>query len=463
MTAAAPIHPELRAALDVLTAWIDYRIAYLSLPGMAVAVVRDQELLWSRGFGLADVERGIRATPGTRYRVGSVTKLFTATAVMQLRDEGKLDLDDTVKRHLPWFALAGEGGSPPPDLTIRQLLSHTSGLPREAAFAYWDTLEFPPIALVREGLLRQSTALEPETQWKYSNLAMTLAGEIVAAVSGLPYPRYVERRILEPLGMASTIVDGIAPHDPRLARGYGRRFPRAPRQPREIGDIGGLVPAGNMASTVEDLARFAMLQFRAAPPSEHPVLCGTTLREMHRIHWLEPGWQAGWGLGFRIYREEGRTCMGHGGLVPGHAAEVRILPVEKLAIIVLSNAEDTWPFAYAQRAALLLLPALAAMAAGKPSAEPDPALARYVGRYRNEWADSEVLLGPAGLRIIMPINADPLEGMGTLVPAAPHVFRIESSNGFGSPGELLTFELGADGLASSMKVGEHRRHRITEW
>src|SRR5215470_7116264 len=332
---------------------------------MAVAVVRDQELLWSRGFGLADVERGIRATPGTRYRVGSVTKLFTATAVMQLRDEGRLDLDDTVKRHLPWFVLAGAGGSPPPDLTIRQLLSHTSGLPREAAFAYWDTLEFPPIALVREGLLRQSTALEPETQWKYSNLAMTLAGEIVAAVSGLPYPRYVERRILEPLGMASTIVDGIAPHDPRLARGYGRRFPHAPRQPREIGDIGGLVPAGNMASTVEDLARFAMLQFRAAPPSEHPVLCGTTLREMHRIHWLEPGWQAGWGLGFRIYREEGRTFMGHGGLVPGHAAEVRILPVEKLAIIVLSNAEDTWPFAYAQRAMLLLLPALAAIAAGK--------------------------------------------------------------------------------------------------
>src|SRR5215470_4529358 len=287
---------------------------------MAVAVVRDQELLWSRGFGLADVERGIPATPGTRYRVGSVTKLFTATAVMQLRDEGKLDLDDTVKRHLPWFALAGESGSPPPDLTIRQLLSHTSGLPREAAFAYWDTLEFPPIALVREGLLRQSTALEPETQWKYSNLAMTLAGEIVAAVSRLPYPRYVERRILEPLGMASTIVDGIAPHDPRLARGYGRRFPRAPRQPREIGDIGGLVPAGNMASTVEDLARFVMLQFRVAPASEHPVLCGATLREMHRIHWLEPGWQAGWGLGFRIYREEGRTCMGHGGLVPGDAA-----------------------------------------------------------------------------------------------------------------------------------------------
>ena len=87
MTAAAPIHPELRAALDVLTAWIDYRIAYLSLPGMAVAVVRDQELLWSRGFGLADVERAIPATPGTRYRVGSVTKLFTTTAVMQLRDE----------------------------------------------------------------------------------------------------------------------------------------------------------------------------------------------------------------------------------------------------------------------------------------------------------------------------------------------------------------------------------------
>jgi len=462
-TSARTRHPELRAALDLLTAWIEYRLAYLSLPSIAVAVVHDQELLWSCAFGQADVQRGISATPSTRYRIGSVTKLFTATAVMQLRDAGALKLDDPVALHLPWFKIAREREHDA-ELTLRQLLSHTSGLPREAAFPYWETLEFPPMADVREGLLRQSTALSPESQWKYSNLAMAMLGEVVSAISGLPYARYVERRILEPLGMRHTLVEGIAFDDPRLARGYGRRFPRAPRQPREAGDIGGLIPAGNMASTVEDLARFAMLQFRTAAGSETPVLAGTTLNEMQRMHWLEPGWQAGWGLGFRIFREDGRVCFGHGGLVPGHAADVRLLPAEKIAIIVLSNAEDAWPFLYGQRAAALLVPAIAAATSALPvPAEPDAGLSVYLGRYRNAWGDSQVLLGARGLRIVSPINADPSEGMDTLTPVAPHTFRIESSNGFGAPGELAIFELGPDGLAASLKVGEHRQYRVAEW
>ncbi|HEV8530357.1 MAG TPA: serine hydrolase domain-containing protein, partial [Methylomirabilota bacterium] len=357
-------HPELRAALDLFVAWIEYRLAYWSLPSIAVALVHDQQLLWARAFGQADVERGIPATPATVYRVGSVTKLFTATAVMQLRDAGALRLDDPVAQHLPWFKIARERDHEGVELTVRQLLSHTSGLPREAAFPYWETMDFPSIAEVRDGLTRQSSALAPESQWKYSNLAVALAGEIVASVSGVPYARYIERRILEPLGMRSTLVDGMLPDDPRLARGYSRRFPRAPRERREVGDIGGLIAAGNLASTVEDLARFAMLHFRTTGGAEDSVLAGTTLKEMQRMHWLEPGWQAGWGLGFRIYREEGRTCIGHGGLVPGHAAEVRLLPSEKIAIIVLSNAEDTWPLLYAQRATALLAPAIAAASSG---------------------------------------------------------------------------------------------------
>jgi CubicO group peptidase (beta-lactamase class C family) len=457
-------HPELRAALDLFVAWIEYRLAYWSLPSIAVAIVHDQQLLWARAFGQADVERGIPATPATVYRVGSVTKLFTATAVMQLRDAGALRLDDPVAQHLPWFKIARERDHEGVELTVRQLLSHTSGLPREAAFPYWETMDFPSIAEVRDGLARQSSALAPESQWKYSNLAVALAGEIVASVSGVPYARYIERRILEPLGMRSTLVDGMLPDDPRLARGYSRRFPRAPRERREVGDIGGLIAAGNLASTVEDLARFAMLHFRTTGGAEDSVLAGTTLKEMQRMHWLEPGWQAGWGLGFRIYREEGRTCIGHGGLVPGHAAEVRLLPSEKIAIIVLSNAEDTWPLLYAQRATALLAPAIAAASSGRPpTAELDPSLSRYVGRYRNAWGDSQVLLGASGLRIVAPAYLDPTEGMNTLTPVAPHTFKIESSNGYGAPGELVTFEFGADGQAASFKVGEHRQYRVAEW
>ncbi len=458
-------HPEIRAALDLFVAWVEYRLAYWSLPSAAVAIVHDQRLLWSRAFGEADVERRIPATPATRYRIGSITKLFTATAIMQLRDAGALELDRPVARYLPWFAIAREPGHEGLELTVRHLLSHTSGLPREAAFPYWETLEFPSIAAVREGLAAQSTALPPESQWKYSNLAVTLAGEVVAAVSGLPYARYVERNILEPLGMRDTLVDGLEVEDPRLARGYGRRLPRAARQRREAGDLGGMIAAANIASTAEDLGRFAMLQFRAAAPgATDAVLAGTTLKEMQRIHWLEPGWQAGWGLGFRVYREDGRTCFGHGGLVPGYAAEIRLLPVEKIGIVVLSNAEDTSPLLYAQRATALLVPAIAAATSGRPApAELDPDLSRYTGRYRNAWGDFQVLLGVTGLRIIAPISPDPTETMDALIPIAPHTFRIESSNGYGAPGERATFELGPDGQATGLKVGAQRRYRVAEW
>ena len=132
-----PAHPALRAALDLFAAWIEYRLAYWSLPGISIAVVHDQQLVWARAFGEADVERRIAATPTTRYRIGSVTKLFTATAVMRLRDAGALILDDPVARHLPWFKIARGHDHADVELTIRHLLSHTSGLPREAAFPYW--------------------------------------------------------------------------------------------------------------------------------------------------------------------------------------------------------------------------------------------------------------------------------------------------------------------------------------
>jgi D-alanyl-D-alanine carboxypeptidase len=97
------------------------------------------------------------------------------------------------------------------------------------------------------------------------------------------------------------------------------------------------------------------------------------------------------------------------------------------------------------------------------NAGPPCALSVYLGRYRNAWGDSQVLLGASGLRVVSPINADPSEGMDTLTPVAPHTFRIESSNGFGAPGELAIFELGPDGHAASLKVGEHRRYRVAEW
>jgi D-alanyl-D-alanine carboxypeptidase len=145
MVSALMDHPEVRSGVELLSAWIEGQMAYKGLPGLSFAIVHDQELVWARGFGWADVQGRVRATAETLYRVASITKLFTATALLQLRDAGKLRLDDRVADILPWFE-----PRPGPDetspITIRHLITHTSGLPREAPFPYWSEAVFPPIA-----------------------------------------------------------------------------------------------------------------------------------------------------------------------------------------------------------------------------------------------------------------------------------------------------------------------------
>ncbi len=211
----------VRSGLDLFSTWIESQIAYAGLPGLSVGIVHDQTLVWTRGFGFADVERKIPATPDTLYRIASITKLFTATSIMQLRDAGKLRLDDSLTTYLPWFAVKGEHADTPP-ITVRHLITHTSGLPREAAFPYWTDFNFPTWETLRERLPQQLQVFATETQWKYSNLAVALAGEVVSAVSGEPYADYVRRHIFDPLGMKATLVNTPPADHPGLAVGYGR-------------------------------------------------------------------------------------------------------------------------------------------------------------------------------------------------------------------------------------------------
>jgi CubicO group peptidase (beta-lactamase class C family) len=189
-TAPLAEHPEVASSTRLFDAWIGSQMAYRGLPGMSVGIVDDHDLIWAKGFGYSDVEKKIPATPHTIYRVASVTKLVTATAIMQLRDAGKLHLDDPIATYLPWFTIR-QRFPEAPAITIRHLLTHTSGLPRDAAFPYWMDNNFPSREQLIESLPNQETVFPPETKWKYSNLALSLAGEIVAVVSGEPYEVYI--------------------------------------------------------------------------------------------------------------------------------------------------------------------------------------------------------------------------------------------------------------------------------
>jgi CubicO group peptidase (beta-lactamase class C family) len=219
-----------------------------------------------------------------------------------------------------------------------------------------------------------------------------------------------------------------------------------------------------MSTTVQDLARFAMLQFRDGPAGGSQILRGSTLREMQRVHWLEPDWQAGWGLGFRIVRQEGKTYIGHGGAVEGYRTLLRICPADKIAVIVLTNADDGDPLSYVEKAFQWVAPTISKAFAPKPRAvEPDPAWRPYVGKYRDAWEDSQVLIVGGELVMIDPTLPDPIPSLSKLVPVAEHTFRIETKDGFGAHGELLIFEMDNEGRVQRVKAGENFTYPQAAW
>jgi D-alanyl-D-alanine carboxypeptidase len=452
----------VRSAIGLLSAWIESQMAYSGLPGLSIGLVHDQELVWATGFGRATLEPARPATPDTLYRIASITKLFTSTAIMQLRDAGKLRLDDPLVEHLPWFRLS-HGHAEAPPITIRHLLTHTAGLPREAGSPYWTDGDFPSAAQVRTRVAEQSAALPTETEWKYSNLGLALAGEVVAAVSGRPYTDYVVEHVLEPLGMRRTWVTTPPSDHPDLATGYTRRLPSDDRSPAPFTDCQGITPAANMTTSVSDLARFAMLHFRDGPPGAAQILRGSTLREMQRVHWLEPDWEAGWGLGFRITRFKGKTYVGHGGSLRGYRTQVQLCSADRIGVIVLTNADDGNPVQFADKAFQWVAPAIVKAVGPSTPAGPPAGWERYAGRYRSAWIDVQVLVVDGRLAMIDPSQPEPLLTVTWLQPESEHAFRCETKNGFGTHGERAVFELGSDGRVARLKVGDNFLTPVASW
>lgn len=341
------------------------------MPSVVAAVFRDGEVVWQDAVGLADVA-GTRATTDTQYRLGSITKTFTAAAVLQLRDEGRLDLDEAIGAYV-------EGTGTP---TLRRLLSHMSGMQREPPGDIWQTLEMPS----REELLGRLGEIEqvlaPSTAWHYSNVAYVLLGEVVERRAAKPYRQAVEERLLGPLGLARTTWEQAEP----WARGYlVDPFSDAVREENPL-DTRAFTAAGQLWSTVGDVARWGM--FLADP--DESVLRRGSRDEMLTVHAMDETerWTRGWGLGLALVRRGDRVWAGHGGAMPGHLAALVFRPQERAGAVVLTNSS-----ARADPDVLALDLAEAALEAEPPEwtpAAPPPAeLAGALGRW---WSEGEEFL-----------------------------------------------------------------------
>lgn len=282
------------------------------LPSVAATVVVRGEAVLETAIGCADDAAGREATPDDQYRVGSITKTFTAAAVMSLVDAGEVALDDPLGKHVP------EVGERP--LTVRRLLSHSSGLQREIPGNAWESLAFPSVEEMLAGFDRAEQVLEPGAWWHYSNLAYVLLGEVVARVSGVPYERFVEERLLRLVGLDRT---GWNPVEP-AARGYyvdpysGVLRPEA--------DVGETSAAGGLWSTTGDLCRW-----------------GAWLRDREAMHVVQvmadpDSWLLAYGLGLMLNRRGDRVLYGHDGAMPGFLASLVCSRPEDVQVAVLTNA-----------------------------------------------------------------------------------------------------------------------------
>ena len=436
-------------AYDLIERWLDAQRAYDRVPGVSAAVVRGGEIAWSGGFGLADVERSAAARADTIYGICSISKLFTGVAVLQLRDAGKLALDEPMARLLPWFDLEQSfDGSP--EMTLRAVLSHSAGLPRESDFPYWmgPDFRFPERDEMIAKLAEQATLYPADRYFQYSNLGLALAGEVVAERSGQGYDAYVREHILEPLGLQDT--ETGFPTDARAARiATGYAFPGRSHDMRPMPryDTRAITPAAGFASTAPDLANFGAWQLAVLAGKTDRVLSANTLREMQRVQWMDWDWGTARGLAFGVYRIGDRTLSGHAGDCPGFNTRLFVDPVGDTAVAVLANRNRVDVDGYA----LTILDILDA-AVAEPAAAGTDDLDDFTGGFDLAPWDGELLVfrWGDGLAFTGLPSMTPLDDRVTLRRESGDRFRAVRSDG--SDGAPVVFRRDAAGRVTHLDM-----------
>ena len=296
----------------------------------------------------------------------------------------------------------------------------------------------------------------PEVRWKYSNLAYSIAGMIVEAVSGQKWADYVQREIFQPLGMNASSVDQNVTG---LAVGYGRRMPDGTRATTPFIDARGMAAATGVTSTVEDMARFVSAQFRNGPRGGAQILSTASLREMHRVRVLENNWTQGNAIGFAVRRAGDKVYVSHGGSYPGYQTNTMLWPDGKVGVIVLTNADDSNPAAMATELMNTVGEAVA-KAAAKPAAAPtwDPSWSRFAGLYRGRNGDSRVVELNKRLVIVSSTSAN-LDTVVRLEPIGNGQFRYVASAGGGPVGEIVRF-VEENGRVTRMITGDSYVERV---
>jgi D-alanyl-D-alanine carboxypeptidase len=387
-------------------------------PGMSVAIVRGKDTLLLKGYGFADVERNVAVSPATIFRAGSVTKEFTAAAILRLVQDGRLTLDETLGRALPDYDGPGKA------VTIRQLLSHTSGIPnftqmgaQVSARARRATSQREVRALFEAAPLE----FEPGSRWAYNNSGFFLLGGVIEKASGVPYAEYLASKVIGPAGLRDTRDCDDKSADARRAFGYDGNRGSLER----AGPVTGVVPfsAGSLCATARDLVIWQRRLAAGAVISPHLYSAMTTPVK------LNDGRAQSYGFGIEVAELGGHVRVGHGGSISGFDSHVAHYPQDDLTIAVLTNNTAANAEGIEKRLArhILGLPDVVATRVALSAAE----RARYVGSYDVGGGRLRILEQRGALRVAGPVDAEIVyQGANTFVlaeePDVKVVFQVEN-------------------------------------
>ncbi len=387
VAAQAVIEPDRRYMLvaDLLEDMIAHEMRDKGIPALSIALVDSQRVVWARGFGWADSAKGVRATAETVYRVGSVSKLFTDLAVMQLVERGALSLDSDVSRYITTFHPQNQYGKP---ITLRQLMSHRSGLVREPPVGnYFDTTR-PSLGATVASLNRTALVYPPESTAKYSNAGIAVVGYVLERVRGTPFVRYVKRAVLDAIDMRGSAFEPTADVKGRLSQAqmwtlHGRTFD-APKF--ELG----MEPAGSMYASVLEMTQFISALLRR----DERLVKGATLDTMWTPQYARAA-STGFGLGFAVGQHDGRRLVRHGGAIYGFATELVVMPDDQLGVIVAAAKDGA--NVVASRIAMAALESLRAQRSGAALLAPERT--RAIPRSIADRAEGEYRAGDRAVRI----------------------------------------------------------------
>lgn len=345
LTAAAGYGAQLAAATAAkVDQFAAKALAETGTPSVSLAIVQDGEIVYQKAYGKARLDPAVDARPEMRYSIGSVSKQFLAGAVMLLVKDGKLSLDDPVARYLPDLTRAKE-------VTIRELLSHTSGYQDYYPQDYVPPFMQKPATadLILDRWARKPLDFDPGTRWQYSNTNFVVAGRIVERVTGEPFFAFLSRRILQPLGITSAIDRGTRSMAPPDAAGY-TRFALGPARPAASEGPGWLFAAGELAMTAHDLALWDVSLIR------HTLLTPALLDTMTTPVRLRNGTPTDYALGVSVSDDHGHPKLSHGGAVSGFVSQNTVWPDQRAAIVVFANEDGSdAPASITNKVAPLLL------------------------------------------------------------------------------------------------------------